>query len=612
MITVFSNFSNTKNAKYYEIDTILAGIKNGKIQSQLDEIRNEKDEKKKKDLKKMLPCILFSGKFSERADKKIIEHSGFCVLDFDKVENVNEKKAEIMTFPFVYAAFISPSGAGVKAVVKIPPIIEKHRGHYKALANIFPDCDSTSINESRICYGSLDKDILINKNAIEFTEYIEDINDININRSAEFKQVSYNDYAKANRALKIIRDSVDGEKHIELLKASKLMGGYISGGIISEYEAIRLLENEIQNKKIDDFDSAKTTIRAGIKYGKEAPIEQIEYETIKSNIKPIIKNSGIKKIDDVWEQMKYGFHNGKARGTSTYFPNFDLNFTWKKGEITLIIGKGNSGKTEFILQLMLIKSIKEGVKWGVFSPENYPADEFYDSLIHSYVGKTTDPHYKNFQMSFKEYENAYEFIKRFFYYVYPDETHTIEEIEANFSYLIEHEKIHGVLLDPYNQIISDMEGKRDDQFLSVFLTQRKKYTIKNDIYFLICTHPRSMQRNKQGEYDVPDVYDIAGGAMWSNKADNIMSVHRPNYISDPKDTTVEIHVKKIKKQKLVGIPGVCQFDFDRFKNRYYQNGFSPIDNSKYVKSESSQKSLQPINKKRAELVENNIDEPDPF
>ena len=51
-------------------------------------------------------------------------------------------------------------------------------------------------------------------------------------------------------ALKIIRDSVDGEKYACLLRASRLMGGYIAGGFISEDEGIRLLENEISLKNI--------------------------------------------------------------------------------------------------------------------------------------------------------------------------------------------------------------------------------------------------------------------------------------------------------------------------------------------------------------------------
>ena len=59
---------------------------------------------------------------------------------------------------------------------------------------------------------------------------------------------------------------------------------------------------------------------------------------------------------------------------------FDKIFKWKKGDINLITGYGNHGKTFFWLQVMLTKSIFDGWKWAIFSPENFPANDFYDDL----------------------------------------------------------------------------------------------------------------------------------------------------------------------------------------------------------------------------------------
>jgi hypothetical protein len=94
-----------------------------------------------------------------------------------------------------------------------------------------------------------------------------------------------------------------------------------------------------------------------------------------------------------------------------------------------------------------------------------------------------------------------------------------------------------------------------------------------------------MTRNSKGEYDVPDMYDIAGGAMWSNKVDNILVVNRPYYISDPANTQVDIHVRKIKKQKLVGVPGVCALDYSRKTNRYTEDSESPFEKNISVQGE---------------------------
>lgn len=178
-------------------------------------------------------------------------------------------------------------------------------------------------------------------------------------------------------------------------------------------------------------------------------------------------------------------------------------------------------------------------------------------------------------MSFDEYERGYNFVREHFFYVYPEQ-HTMAEIDSAFAYLIKDKGICGTFIDPYNQIEHEV-GEREDLYLSKFLTDRKRFALKHNIYSLISTHPKSMSRNKNGDYDVPDMYDISGGAMWANKMDNIIVLHRPNFISDPMDTTVEVHVRKVKKQKLVGIPGLCTFTFSRKSNRYYIHDTNPLE-----------------------------------
>ena len=57
-----------------------------------------------------------------------------------------------------------------------------------------------------------------------------------------------------------------------------------------------------------------------------------------------------------------------------------------------------------MLQLMLTKSVWDGWKWAIFSPENYPANDFYDDLVEMYLGKWTT------NMTEEEYTKACKFI----------------------------------------------------------------------------------------------------------------------------------------------------------------------------------------------------------
>lgn len=571
MITVFRDIWEKLTPNYTTPEKVVERIRTGKDIDRINIVRAEPDTAKRRELKKRLPCICWTGKFTSRFDDKLIEHSGLCCLDIDHIDSLEERKAEISAFPFVYACFISPSGDGLKVIARIPADIKKHRGYYEGLMKIFPQLDTSSINESRVCYSSVDGNIYFNPNATEFTDFI-DTTKPNSEQPRYVSTSAKTEWIKIGVGANMIRQAMNGQKHITLLKAAKLMGGYIAGGMVNETDAIQMLEAEISKHEIDDFKAAQKTIEAGIEYGKKTPLTEIEQEVFK---KPKGTDAGIKKVDEVWEDMKRTFVHGKKRGSTTHFKKFDENFKWKEGEITLIIARPNAGKTEFALQLMLMKSVFDKWKWGVFSPENYPPDEFYDTMIHAYIGKTPDPFYGNAQMSLEDYERGYKFVREHFYYVYPDE-HTIEHIDSNFIYLIEEVGIKGTLLDPFNQIEADY-GARQDLFLSAFLTTRKRISIKYGLCDIITTHPKSMSRNKSGEYDIPDMYDIAGGAMWGNKMDNIMVLHRPHFLTDPMNTTVEVHVRKIKKQKLVGIPGCCTFTFQRKTNRYYTDDMNPLE-----------------------------------
>jgi twinkle protein len=284
-------------------------------------------------------------------------------------------------------------------------------------------------------------------------------------------------------------------------------------------------------------------------------------------------------LNMVRSQMLLEFKNGKQRGTTTYFKSIDPHFTWKKGQVTLMNGIPNHGKTTLMLQLMLIKSICEGDKWGVFSPENFPPNEFYDELIQTYIGKPTDPIFGAKQMSQQEYEQGMDFINEHFYYLYPEkESPTPEYINARFKEMVIKHGVTGCLIDPFNQLDNDMsKAGRDDLYISKFLTEEKRFALKHDIYKIIIAHPSKLQKLKEGGYAVPDPYDLHGGSMWNNKLDNILCTHRPNYWNDKTDTMVEFHSQKIKKQALVGIPGTVTLSFHRFSNRYLENGVSPFE-----------------------------------
>jgi twinkle protein len=241
----------------------------------------------------------------------------------------------------------------------------------------------------------------------------------------------------------------------------------------------------------------------------------------------------------------------------------DEYFRWKKGDITLVTGYGNSGKTTFALQFMLVKSIWSGWKWAIFSPENFPANDFYDDLIEMYAGKWIG------QMTEDEYVAAARFINDHIFFVYPDNDHDLASINEKFRYLILKKGVDGVMIDPWNQLDKTQKAyERDDQYLSVALKDVKRFALLNHICYIIVAHPKNPQYNSDRSLPVADMYDLHGGSMWGNKADQIISYYRPRYHEDKNSPEVDVHIQKLKRKRTGGKLGYFSMYLDWKRKRY--------------------------------------------
>lgn len=177
-VTVFNNVFLFKEPKFVDIDYVLLKIKEESCIAQISKIREEKDKSTRNELKKKLPCILFSGEFSERNDNKMLKHSGIICIDFDGFEDdveLSNYRDKIISDDYTYSVFISPSGDGLKVLVKVPSEIENHRLYFNCLKEHYKSkyFDESCVNESRVCYMSSDPTIYINENSIVFNKKCE-------------------------------------------------------------------------------------------------------------------------------------------------------------------------------------------------------------------------------------------------------------------------------------------------------------------------------------------------------------------------------------------------------------------------------------------------------
>jgi BT4734-like, N-terminal domain len=124
-------------------------------------------------LKKELPGVTWSGRFSERAGDKLVEHSGLLCADLDAVGDIlPEVREKLLASPHVWALFLSPSGDGLKCIFRVRADAALHRASFRAVQRHVTKLTGVEIDQSckdvaRLCFLSFDPDLHHNANATE-------------------------------------------------------------------------------------------------------------------------------------------------------------------------------------------------------------------------------------------------------------------------------------------------------------------------------------------------------------------------------------------------------------------------------------------------------------
>jgi len=208
-ITVFRNIFEVSEPHFVNETTIFKRIKDGNSKDLIEEIQNSTGEQRA-NLKKRLPSICFSGRFGKRDAEFLLEHSGLICLDIDEIkkQDLDEVKTKVTDDIHCMACFVSPSGLGLKVIVKITPDKHNHKSQFLALEQHFNEMlkDYTSTKENkrklkdgfvkidetqgeflrvhldksgkdinRVCYESFDPDIFLNPDSEMFIEYLDEV-----------------------------------------------------------------------------------------------------------------------------------------------------------------------------------------------------------------------------------------------------------------------------------------------------------------------------------------------------------------------------------------------------------------------------------------------------
>mgnify|MGYP003636206648 FL=1 len=308
IVTIFKNIKETQAPFHKQISVVLNRIKDGATKELVKKIRKESNKADRQELKKNLPAICFSGVFIKRTDKSLSEHSGLICLDFDgypKKKELLQDKENFTKDKFVYSVFISPSGNGLKVLVKIPTDINNHKNYFNSLDNHFasPYFDKTCSNLSRVCYESYDPLIFINENSsvwdkideVEYTEVVStrDAPSIPITDENKVVEILVKWWSKKY-------PMVEGQRNQNVYVLAMAFNDYginkaLAGYILNQYISADFSQLEIQRtidsayaqtgnfgtkyyEDEDKLNSVKTKLRRGVSK------KEIRYQLEESNL----------------------------------------------------------------------------------------------------------------------------------------------------------------------------------------------------------------------------------------------------------------------------------------------------------------------------------------
>ena len=186
---------DAKPSSQYREEEVIEMIRTGDIyrckdfKEQIEKLRNTKSKELKRTIKDYLPFVTWSGKFSYIDVDHLVDYSGFICIDFDPYLNIKKQESlvnpqltesintvfeQLSKDPYTYTCFISPSGTGIKTVVKLTDqpeklksIAEFHLSGYLKLEEYFKKqynliSDPSGKDLPRRCFLSYDPDTYFN------------------------------------------------------------------------------------------------------------------------------------------------------------------------------------------------------------------------------------------------------------------------------------------------------------------------------------------------------------------------------------------------------------------------------------------------------------------
>lgn len=299
----------------------------------------------------------------------------------------------------------------------------------------------------------------------------------------------------------------------------------------------------------------------------------------------MIRGFDIANYNNSYESLLNYREQGAVRGKYLGFPMFHENYTMSLPGCTDWTGFPASGKSEFLLEMLLNTSLFYGWKHLLYVPDVGDKNEVLAILIHKITGKTFDRRFVN-----SNYITEQDVAKELLWVLEHFKIITKVDLKAkitpyefwDLAVEMKGNTVGGIQTatidswkDMKHGIGQDGESfGRDDKYLEDVLSYRNSMSEAYKMHFHIVIHPIKTEADKDGKRRAPTPYDLKGGSEWYNNGKCMVTAHR----IDGSTNAVDVMITKAKPKSVAKL-GTCRFYFDTKVARFYTDD---IEGKKYA------------------------------
>lgn len=283
-----------------------------------------------------------------------------------------------------------------------------------------------------------------------------------------------------------------------------------------------------------------------VKYGQKGIVKSLD--TAK-----ILDQDGVFKLSELPKQQ--------ARRTYETGHVTSKLFKFREGDFSVLTGIPSMGKTTLLNDLLCTTLVNNSdLKVAFASFEQDPQEDQVPSLVQWYVGKRLG-----------DESQAYRWIDTKFAFIMPSERQQLnanEYIDLEWfidkvRYAVDKMGCKIIILDPWNELEHQPAINESlTQYVGWAIVQLKRLAKVLKVHIMVVAHPAKQYKDKDGNYNIPSLYDISDSAHWFNKPELGCIVHRT-----PEGTTI-FKTAKSRYHDKIGKVGDIKLRFDINKKSF--------------------------------------------